>query len=280
MTAIDIGSEAHKELFCREFIDSHDPFDPERMPWPELDEASLQRLRAMPFWDEAISTETDVAVKIEALAPLQTDPLLRQAIELQGFEEARHARLLREMLRHYGVAEPTVKPEVQHPDAEWNFLRVGYGECFDSFFAFGLFRLAGEVKLFPAPLLEVLEPIVREEARHILFFVNWVAYCRAQRPWYRRPLHAAQCATAMALQVWARVKTAVAAARGGDGGDGGDDDFMLGVQEALDLSMSPRHVARTCLRENAARLEPYDARLLRPRFVPALARLLAPLLPG
>jgi hypothetical protein len=278
MTAITIGSEEHKELFCREFIDTHDPYDPEHMPWPELDDASVQRLRAMPFWEEAISTENDVAVKIEALVPLQSDPLLRQAIELQGFEEARHARLLREMLRHYDIAEPTVKAEKQHPDPEWNFLRVGYGECFDSFFAFGLFRLAGEVRLFPEPLLNVLEPIVREEARHILFFVNWVAYCRARRPWYRRPQHAAQCAAAMALQVWTRIKTAIAAARGGAGDE--EDDFMIGVQESLALDMSPRHVAQTCLRENDARLAAYDKRLLRPRFVPALARLLVPLLPG
>lgn len=278
MPAIEIGSAEHKELFCREFIDTHDPFDPARTPWPELDDETVARLRSMPFWDEAISTESDVAVKIEALVPLQTDPLLRQAIELQGFEEARHAQLLREMLRHYRIAEPQVIPQRQHPDPEWNFLRVGYGECFDSFFAFGLFTLARDARMFPTRLLEVLEPIVQEEARHILFFVNWVAYCRAQRPWYGRPGHAALCALAMAIQVWSRLRTAVTALRG-SGHSEGADDFMIGVQESLELGVSPKGVVQTCLRENAARLQPYDERLLRPRFVPAVASVLAAVLP-
>ena len=278
MAFFAIGSDAHKELFCREFIDTHDPYDPVRTPWPALDAEATQRLRTMPFWDEAISTESDVAIKVRALVPLQSDPLLRQAIELQGFEEARHAELLREMLRHYEIPQPAVIEQRQHPDPEWSFLRVGYGECFDSFFAFGLFTLARDARMCPESLLKVLEPIVQEEARHILFFVNWVAYCRSRLPWYRRPAHAARCALAMTIQVWTRVRTAAGAMRGGGDEGSGEDDFMLGVQESLDLSVLPKQIVQTCLRENAARLQPYDPRLLRPRFVPALASLLAAIL--
>jgi len=268
-----IGSDEHKELFCRVFIDTHDPYDPKRMDWPELDEQTLQRLRAMPFWDEAISTESDVAKKVQALGPLETDPLLREAIELQGFEEGRHAALLHEMIRHYEIPEPTITDEVQHPDPVWNFLRMGYGECFDSFFAFGLYKLAGDSGLFPAPLLRVVEPIVQEEARHILFFANWVAYCRARQPWYRRPMHRINCALAMLMQVWVRIKTARGAA------STEDNDFMLGVQESLDVTKSPRELVQTCLRENDRRLGEFDPRLLRPNFVPTLARGLARILP-
>ncbi len=279
MNAIAIGSDSHKELFCREFLDTHDPYDPARVDWPVLKDDDLARLRAMPFWDEAISTEADVARKIADLVPLQSDPLLREAIEVQGFEEARHAQLLREMLRHYDVPTATeIEPQV-HSDPEWNFLRVGYGECFDSFFAFGLFNLARDARLFPDPLMKVLEPIVQEEARHILFFVNWVAYCRAREPWHRRPLHAARCGLAMAIQIWTRVQTAVGLVRGGANDDKEDDDFMIGVQDALDLSTSPRQVVRMCLRENDSRLRSFDGRLLRPRLVPTLARMLAVVLP-
>jgi hypothetical protein len=259
-----IGSREHKELFCREFIDTHDPYDPKTLPWPELDEQSLGRLRAMPFWGEAVSTESDVAQKVAALTPLEPDALVREAIALQGFEEGRHSALLRELLARYEIPPPQIKQEPIGPDPEWNFIRVGYGECFDSFFAFGLYVMARDSGLFPATLLKVVEPIVQEEARHILFFVNWIAWRRAQQPLWKRPLDVARCAAAMAMQVWARIQTA----RGAAGQE--EDDFMLGVKDSLDLPSSPGEFFRLCLREHEQRLAPYDGRLLRPRFVPAM----------
>ena len=259
-----IGSREHKELFCREFIDTHDPYDPKTLPWPELDERSLGLLRGMPFWGEAMSTESDVAQKVAALTPLEPDDLVREAIALQGFEEGRHSALLRELLARYEIPPPEIKPEPTGPDPEWNFIRVGYGECFDSFFAFGLFVLARDSGLFPPALLKVVEPIVQEEARHILFFVNWIAWRRANHPLWQRPLDAGRSALAMAMQVWARIQTA----RGAAGGD--EDDFMLGVKDSLDLPSTPGEFLRLCLRENERRLSSYDPRLLRPRFVPAM----------
>jgi len=275
---IVIGSDAHKELFCRAFIDTHDPYDPHTMDWPQVAAEDVARLRAIPFWGEAISTERDVAKKVQALAPLEADPLLREAIALQGYEEGRHSALLDEMLRHYDIPPPTVKVDAQAGDPVWNFMRVGYGECFDSFFAFGIYSLARDSGLFPPALLKTMEPIVQEEARHILFFVNWIAYCRARQPGPQRLLHRGRCMLAMTMQVWTRVKTAVAAARGGGDEQNDEDDFMLGVKDSLEVVSSPRQFLEVCLRENDRRLAPYDPRLLRPTFVPAIARALSKVL--
>ena len=275
LPVIAIGSEEHKELFCRTFMQTHDPYDPAAIDWPAVDDATLARLRKMPFWHEAISTEADVARKVQALAPQERDPLLRQAIELNGYEEGRHSALLEHMLTHYDIPRPPTRAEPLSGNALWDFMRVGYGECFDSFFAFGLYRLAGDSGFFPLALLHTVEPIVREEARHILFFVNWVAYCRAHERGIGKLSHMARCAAAMTAQVWGRVKTAIAAARGGgDGGASEDNDFMLGVKDSLDVVSSPRQFLTVCLRENEARMAPYDPRLLRPTFVPRLARTL------
>jgi hypothetical protein len=129
-------------------------------------------------------------------------------------------------------------------------------------------------------LLKTVEPIVQEEARHILFFVNWIAYCRARQSAPQRLLHRGRCMLAMTMQVWSRVKTAIAAARGGDDGDASndEDDFMLGVKDSLEVVNSPRQFLEVCLRENDRRLAPYDPRLLRPTFVPAIARALSKVL--
>jgi len=47
---IKVGSDAHRELFCRQFLETHELYDPAVLPWPELDDAQLDRLRSVPFW--------------------------------------------------------------------------------------------------------------------------------------------------------------------------------------------------------------------------------------
>ena len=49
-----VGSPEHKELLCRFLIESHDPYVPAQLPWPELDEPVRQRLASLPIWDEAL----------------------------------------------------------------------------------------------------------------------------------------------------------------------------------------------------------------------------------
>lgn len=277
LPSITIGSDEHKELFCRVFIETHDPYDPARVQWPEVDDATLKRLRTMPFWNEAVSTEHDVARKVQALVPHEPDPRLREAIALNGFEEGRHSSLLDHMLRHYEIPRPATREEALSDDPLWDFMRVGYGECFDSFFAFGIYKLAGDSGFFPPPLLTAVAPIVQEEARHILFFANWVAYCRARERGAGKASHMARCAAAMTAQVWGRVKTAISAARGGgeSAAAAPEDDFMMGVKDSLEVVSSPRQFLTTCLSENDRRLAAFDPRLLRPTFVPRLARALA-----
>ena len=47
---IRIGSEEHKQLFCRMLLDTFDPYKPAVIDWPNLSEDALQRLRSLPFW--------------------------------------------------------------------------------------------------------------------------------------------------------------------------------------------------------------------------------------
>ncbi len=216
-------------------------------------------------------------------ASLEADPGLRKAIELQGFEEGRHARLLQALTTHYNI--PINRPPQYEPhDLEHDFLFAGFGECFDSFFAFGLFALARESGFFEAKLVEVFEPVVQEEARHILFFVNWVKYRRSQLPWWRRPVFSLTCAWIILKQLWSRVKTARTMGASPDTAtptktETAGENFTLSAHQELGEDVTLHKLLGLCLRENDARLGRYDARLLRPRLVPGLARFMYRVLP-
>jgi hypothetical protein len=267
---VRVGSTAHRDLFCRMLLDTYDPYKPAVIPWPKLDEAALARLKSLPFWDIAVQTESHTSMRMQVAADATPDPLVREAVALNAFEERRHKEVLANMIRFYGIE---IAPEPDYPVPRrpvWAYLQTGYGECFDSFFAFGLFRLARESGFFPPELVEVFEPVIQEEARHIMFFVNWAAWMQANRALWRRPAFMALRFAALANQAGNRL----AFARKVDN----NSNMTMKGHESLGIDLSPKAFVELCLVENERRMQPYDARLLRPRFVPRMVRTFKPLI--
>ncbi|MDE2052886.1 MAG: ferritin-like domain-containing protein [Gammaproteobacteria bacterium] len=273
---VRVGSTDHRRLLARFFIDTYHEYVPEKLDWPALSATELTRLTGLPFWQEAVSTEAVTSATVAAAAALEADIQVRKAIELQGFEEQRHARLLTALTSHYGIPiEPP--PPFTPRSLEDDFLFAGFGECFDSFFAFGLFALVRESGYFPPQLVRIFEPVMQEEARHILFFVNWVKARRAQLPWRRRPAFRARCGWIILKQIASRVRTARAL---GNGPKDSSENFTLIAHQEVAAPVTVHALLGKCLEENDRRLSQYDPRLLRPRLVPGLARLLYRLLPA
>jgi hypothetical protein len=271
-TAIRLGSEQHKQLFCRMLLDTHDPYRPAVIPWPELDDAAFTRLTGLPVWNMAVRVEGTAAVAVRTYAETLRDPLLREAVTLDGNEEARHKEVLGRMIAFYGIP---LEPEPDYPrpaDPELAFLRTGYGECLDSFFAFGLFEIARRSGFFPSELVETFEPVIQEECRHILFFVNWLAWHRRQLSWPRRILFDLRCLSVFLGRVKERIKTAK--------GVGGQKNFTATSSKAIESDLKPRDLFELCLAENDRRMARYDRRLIRPRLVPALVKIALKFMPA
>ncbi|MFQ5673913.1 MAG: ferritin-like domain-containing protein [Nitrospinales bacterium] len=258
------GTQEHKELFCRVFIDTHKSFRPEDLSWPDLSEETVKKLLSFPIWDHAVHTESQVFVKFQAYAETETDPLLREALELQAREEERHANLLRYFLKRYDIPHEE-KPDNPLPDdLEWGFLRTGAGECIDSFFAFGFLEISKNSRDYPRELIAVMEPIVQEEARHILFIQNWILYQRYSRALLLQPVHYLWTLWAYFCAGMDRLKNLK---------NLGGSSFTIQARKHEKSSLSPRDFIVLCLRENKRRLAPYDARLARPKLIPEMMKL-------
>jgi hypothetical protein len=267
---VRLGSPQHLMLFSRMLLDSHDPYRPALIDWPELEPATRDKIVSLPIWDMAVQTEGRTGLFVKTFGETVKDPLLRSAVQMDAFEERRHKVVLADMVTSYGIQLEPEPDYVVPKDAEWAFMRSGYSECIDSFFGFGLFKLAKDTGFFPPELIDTFEPVMREEGRHILFFVNWVAWWRRNMPWWRRPWFEAKVIAVWLFLIWERIDMAKGM---GDNSKAQDSNFTLNGSKELGVEVTFPELAAICLAENDRRLQPYDQRLIRPRFVPGVMRL-------
>ena len=75
------------------------------LDWPRSGRGKAQkRIMALPIWDIAVQTENRAGLNVCKPMPKDVpDPLLRKAIELNGFDERRHRHVLANLDEAYGI---------------------------------------------------------------------------------------------------------------------------------------------------------------------------------
>ena len=134
--------------------------------------------------------------------------------------------------------------------------------------------MAKTSRFFPPELVETFEPVMQEEARHILFFVNWVAWHRRNLPWWRRPWFWAKVVAVWVFLICERIGLARGVGASQDATPQDNNFTLTGSKAVADVDLSPAALIDVCLRENEKRLAGYDRRLLRPVVMPFLTRLI------
>lgn len=260
-----LGSETHKQLFCQSFIKTHQEYEPEHLPFPHLNDEELARLHSIPFWTKALDIEREAGEMVNAFAETVCDRVIKDVIALQGYEETRHARLIQTLINRYNIEMSARPPVIIPPKIEPAFTTFGFEECLDSFFAFGLFGIAREAKVFPEQIFAIFDPILDEEARHIVFFVNWFTYQQAQQN--KVPL----LRGLKTLWYYGRaLKNIIGAVSEGDTSGNG---FTATGAVTFDIDLTPQKFLSVCLEENARRMSKFDPQLLQPQFIPTLCNI-------
>jgi hypothetical protein len=274
---VRIGSGQHLRIFTKMLLDTHNPYKPAVMAWPDLEPEALHRLTSLPIWDIAVQTEGRASIRVKTFAETVDEPVLREALDLDAEEETRHKVVLSHLVAHYGIKLAPEPRYLAPTDPEWAWLVTGFSECIDSFFAFGLFALAKQSGYFPAELVETFEPVVQEEARHILFFANWLAWHRRSLSVLRRLVFEARVLAVWAFLIWERIGIAKGIEADGTARDA---NFAMTGSGAVGAEVTPRRLIELCLAENERRMAGYDRRLLRPTTAPFLASLARAVLPA
>ncbi len=256
-----VGTPEHRDLFCKTFIDGHRTFEPEQLPWPQLEPKYLERLRGIPFWGIAKAMERKAGMMVSAFADTLSDPVIREAVALQGFEETRHARLIAQLIERYGLTARDSEVVVEPPSRD-EFVVFGYEECVDFFMGAGLFRLATELDMFPVSLVSIFENVLFEEARHVTFFVNWFRYEEARAG--RDGMIARHIAAAK--NYMRSIKQLVRSFSGEE-----TTGFAAATAGEIVEGMTPMMFLEAALAQNRQFLNRLDQRLIKPALLPTLA---------
>ena len=267
------GSEQHKQAACRMFRETFNPYKPSVIDWPKLEPAAFERLTSLPIWNIAVQTEGKARLRMLSYAANLQDEAWRDAIALNGWEEGRHKEVLSNLVQAYGIALSPEPTYIVPRDPEWAYLVTGFSECIDSFFAFGLFELARRSGYFPPELVDTFEPVIQEEARHILLFANWLAWHRRRLHWWQRPWFELRVAAVWAFLAWERIGLAKSVDANGKQAAQDNNFTVTGSQQISDEDINVGELIRICLAENDRRFAGYDPRLRRPTTAPNLARL-------
>jgi hypothetical protein len=261
-----IGSQEHRDAFCRHFKQTFTEYDPATLPWPALDEDALNRMRAVPFWEEVFYTERRAGAIVAAFTETVDDPVVKDALALQGWEESRHAKLIRVMIDKYGLDAPERPMEDISDNIERRFKDFGFGECLDSFLGFGLFKIAWQSGFLPHDILKIFEMLMYEETRHIVFFINWMAYTEAQRGVVARTL-----LPITSFHYYLRsLRRLMGLAKRGKATNDGKNFAATQVSLFLD-GFNFRRFLEECYSENRRRMSAFEPELLTPSFMPQLA---------
>jgi hypothetical protein len=263
-----VGTLEHRDLFCQEFIRGHRTYEPETLPWPNLEPRYLDRLRAIPFWGIAKAMERKAGIMVTAFAQTLEDPVIREAVALQGREEARHARIMAQLIDRYGLPARDLPVEPGNPGKD-EFVVFGYEECVDFFMGAALFRLATALDIFPRNLVSIFEEVLIEEARHTTFFINWFRYEEA-----RAGRDGAIGRHVTALKNYFRsIKQLVRTFSGTE-----TTGFAAAAANEVIGDMTPMMFLEAALAENRRLLGLLDRRLVKPALLPALAAIALTLL--
>ena len=269
------GSDVQKQAARAMFDATFNPYKPSVIDWPVLDDATRERIIALPIWDIAVQTEGKARLRMLSYANSIDEPDWKHAVANNGWEEGRHKEVLHNMVQFYGIKLEPEPPYLEPRDPEWAYMVTGFSECIDSFFAFGLFEVARASGLFPPELIDTFEPVMQEECRHILLFANWVAWQRRHLSPIGRIRFELKVAAVWIFLGWERVNLSRDLAGGDDEQTAKpvDNNFTVtGSKAVTNIEISVPELMSLCLEQNDLRFRGYDKRLLQPTTMPTLTR--------
>ncbi len=256
-----LGSYEHKKLFCRMLIDTHATDNPQKFPWPKLDDQSLARLQSISVWPTLLHHQQQGSHVLGAYAESVRDPLMKEVIALLALEQDRQTQALTAMMDEYGVPQSGAVSLQPSNNPEKDFINFGFTHCLDSFLGFGLFEVLQQAHYLPVSLLDRFNIALDEKARHLVFFINWWAY------WNLKIKHRKAWSELRGLGAfWTRSRNLLSLMSACDQEDFDEGTSALFSADLLMGELTKDQFLSICRLAQSHRMQHFDPNLLKPKF--------------
>ncbi|HEY9828897.1 MAG TPA: hypothetical protein V6D19_26055 [Stenomitos sp.] len=227
-----------------------------------MEHAVLAKIQDAAFWTRVSSSQSEIGLIASAYAQTLQDPLLRENMALYGKEHQRLAAVVGTLVETYGFNCPGQKAASLPTNLEQALIEAGYSDCIDVFLGFGLWELAKQAQLLPHELEQQFETYLAEKSRHLVFFVNWLAFRNVKTRKYAEGFRGVQAVWQRrgALLDWMKVF-----------GEKEDSD-ALPTRRWLEEWTSEAFLT-ACLSAHRQFMQPFSTNLLKPQVAPILAAL-------
>ena len=164
------GSYQHKKLFC-ELLTEH-PVSP--LTLPALEPETKQRLAELEIWPWVYGQHQRWGSVAQSFSSMEKGTLLQTAIAQMADNELALAQTLKTLCKKNRLGVLVVGNGTAA--SATMFRQCNYQGHLNFFLACGLYEVFQQAGYLQSDLLQVWDQMLNIQARHVLFFFNWLAY--------------------------------------------------------------------------------------------------------
>ena len=201
------GQRDDLSSFCRMLLETFNPYKPAVIDWPKLDDRGASAAdQPADLGHRGADRRQRPPAHPHLCATASPTRCCARRSSSRPSRKAATRRCCRHLVAAYGIQLAPEPDYVEPRDAEWAFMVTGYSanaSTASSPSACSSWRERSG--FFPPELVDTFEPVIQEEGRHILFFVNWVAWHRRQHAAVAAAVVLPEDAGGVGFLIWERI---------------------------------------------------------------------------
>lgn len=173
MASFQVGSYQHKKIFCQLLTESSDSTS---LNVPPLDALTQKRLGELQIWPVLYGQLQRSHAVAQLFSQSVKGTLLQEAIAHLAQDKKAIAQAIRTLCQENQLSDSGFNDAEISTAGDSDFKAISHQDNMGLFWLSGLYELAIQEQYLQADVLNLFDQLLTIQARHSLFFINWLAF--------------------------------------------------------------------------------------------------------